>query len=149
MIPLVPTSPCGPCTLCCKVMGVKDVTPAGEWCQHAKKSRGCAIYDDRPQPCRDFQCLWVMGQFGEGAVELRPDRLHAVVTRTKDGTNIVVYEDAGWRGHARAFLHDTIRTYTRGDVKNYVIVVCGEERVFYGWKKQFEALQAQDSQWGT
>jgi hypothetical protein len=55
-----PTRHCGHCSLCCKIMEVPEVKPRHDWCPHARPGTGCAIYRDRPQPCRDFLCRWLM-----------------------------------------------------------------------------------------
>ena len=52
---------CGDCGLCCKIMGVTALEkPAGRWCRHFGKTTGCAIYEDRPNDCRVFNCLWLL-----------------------------------------------------------------------------------------
>jgi hypothetical protein len=74
------TRACGSCTQCCKTMKVeapslhkaKDV-----WCPHCEIGRGCTIYAERPQPCRDFECLWLRGS---GSEAMRPDRCKVVLT---------------------------------------------------------------------
>lgn len=51
---------CGSCTLCCKLYHVPEIAKAaGKWCQHCVTSKGCTIYTERPQPCRDFLCIWM------------------------------------------------------------------------------------------
>lgn len=51
---------CGTCTLCCKVYDVPDAqSVAGQWCRHCQPGRGCRIWAERPQQCRDFFCLWL------------------------------------------------------------------------------------------
>lgn len=60
---------CGSCSLCCKVMGVPEVKQRHEWCPHAipgirlrqsfGATGGCAIYQARPRPCREFNCGWL------------------------------------------------------------------------------------------
>jgi Fe-S-cluster containining protein len=53
---------CGECTMCCKLLGVEAIDkPEGTWCPHCTARRGCAIYDSRPQQCRDFVCAWLKG----------------------------------------------------------------------------------------
>jgi|LNFM01.1.fsa_nt_gb hypothetical protein len=42
-------------------------------CDHVRRS-GCGIYDERPEPCRAFHCLWLRGAVG-AAIESRPDAL--------------------------------------------------------------------------
>jgi len=58
---------CGHCSLCCKIMGVPEVKPRHDWCPHAiKPGGGCRIYAERPQPCRDFHCVWLRDlRFGQ------------------------------------------------------------------------------------
>ena len=57
----LPARECGECTLCCKVMEVEALKkPAGKWCAHCTTSRGCGIYETRPEECRTFFCAWVM-----------------------------------------------------------------------------------------
>ncbi len=57
---LVPGRGCGDCTVCCTAMAIdkpeiqKD---AGVACRHCTQT-GCAIYDTRPQLCRDYHCGW-------------------------------------------------------------------------------------------
>lgn len=42
-------------------------------------SRGCAIYADRPNACRQFECLWLTGVLPR---ELKPNRTGVVVWAT-------------------------------------------------------------------
>ena len=55
---------CGSCTMCCYILGVDappDVSkPPDVWCKHCKPSKGCAIYERRPMPCRHFYCQWLL-----------------------------------------------------------------------------------------
>lgn len=68
-----PKSGCGSCTACCIVLGVKELNKDNYVrCQHLCHS-GCSIYENRPKSCRDFECLWLMGLFGDSE-ELRPDK---------------------------------------------------------------------------
>lgn len=54
---------CGTCTLCCKVYRIDDLgKPAGKWCAHCAIGSGCTIYDDRPQQCRAFDCMWLQDE---------------------------------------------------------------------------------------
>jgi hypothetical protein len=51
---------CGGCQVCCVVLEIQDPSlnkPAGTPCQHLN-GQGCSIYEWRPQPCRNFLCLW-------------------------------------------------------------------------------------------
>lgn len=54
-----------------------DVKPDHKWCPHAGKGT-CNIYPDRPQPCRDFKCLWLMYP-GTWAPHWYPKTAHIVI----------------------------------------------------------------------
>lgn len=74
---------CGECTLCCKLLNIKDVdSKPGEYCKHCKPGIGCKIYNERPEPCRIFECAWKqMIHTGE---ELRPDRCNILFEKWSD-----------------------------------------------------------------
>jgi hypothetical protein len=58
---LVAGRSCGTCSMCCKVFNVSWLDrpkPAGKWCHHCKPGKGCAIWQDIPQRCADYYCLW-------------------------------------------------------------------------------------------
>ena len=83
---------CGDCKLCCSTMAVYELDkPRGECCKHVN-GKGCGIYADRPQSCREFECLWLLAGTSmlgaKGAAKLfpradRPDALDVVFTTTK------------------------------------------------------------------
>jgi len=55
-------------------MGVPELgKPHGTACVHCTGS-ACGIYQSRPRSCRDFDCAYSMGVFGD-VPELRPDAL--------------------------------------------------------------------------
>ena len=91
---------CGTCTLCCKVMTVEALgKPNGQWCPHCIKGRGCAIYPDRPNECRTFNCGYLLWpELGEHWL---PARSKLVVAFKPDGKEIIVHVDPGvphaWR----------------------------------------------------
>lgn len=79
---------CGDCTLCCKLLGVKELNkPAHEWCKHCDIGKGCRIYTQRPNECQNFTCMWWAGMTPE---ELKPDKVHAVFTMTGDKITVDV-----------------------------------------------------------
>tara|TARA_R100001244_G_scaffold54618_1_gene47094 strand:- start:632 stop:1186 length:555 start_codon:yes stop_codon:yes gene_type:complete len=61
---------CGDCSLCCKLPPIfnkkQDDTydfnsqfkQQGEWCVNCSTRKGCDIYEDRPQVCKDFMCFY-------------------------------------------------------------------------------------------
>jgi hypothetical protein len=91
---------CGSCTLCCKVYDVPPVDnkPRGVWCKHCKpgSSKGCGIWLDRPQFCRDFHCHWIKDlSFGE---EWKPEKSKMVMNYRSDQNVFSVVVDPGMPG---------------------------------------------------
>ena len=81
---LVPGRACGSCTLCCKTVAVVELAkPAGTWCPHCLRSKGCAIYHSRPAGCRDFHCEWMLSE--KLGPEWKPDRARFVLMITPTG----------------------------------------------------------------
>lgn len=83
---------CGTCTVCCSRFWInKDEMPwrdtdkqVGERCDKVAKNE-CSIYDSRPKPCKNFECLWlqvsVLSKLG-CPVEWRPDNIDLLVVTT-------------------------------------------------------------------
>ncbi len=115
---------CGDCTLCCKLLAIPVISKKqNEWCQHCSIGKGCGIYEERPQPCRDFECLWLQSDMPE---EMRPDRIKAVFGGTKEGDASVVYIDARTPDHWR---HGMLgRVIERMRTGFPVIIVSGKKR---------------------
>ena len=68
---------CGECTACCTVLAVDELRKPMRWaCDHIHCA-GCRIYDTRPQSCREFNCLWLLGEI-PGDERARPDRLGVI-----------------------------------------------------------------------
>lgn len=72
---------CGGCSLCCRLVPVEELhKPAGKRCKHQRFARGCMIYAVRPISCREWSCMWLIGDEGGQPLDLaRPDRSHYVV----------------------------------------------------------------------
>ena len=57
---VVPGRSCDNCTMCCKIMGITELDkPRNQECPNCDIGKGCKIYADRPQSCRDFHCLYL------------------------------------------------------------------------------------------
>lgn len=72
----MPGRNCGECTACCSDLLID--TPELQkqnavLCTHCTKSGGCSIYDDRPEVCRNWYCLW--RQLPNLDDAWRPDRI--------------------------------------------------------------------------
>jgi len=67
---------CGGCTACCKTHGVLEIQKmAGVWCPKSALGKGCSVYADRPNECRNFACAWLIGLIDE---QYRPDKIKIV-----------------------------------------------------------------------
>lgn len=67
---------CGGCTACCKTLPVPSISKkAGVWCEHCELGRGCKVNDHKPNACRNFRCMWLLGAGGEAD---RPDKTGVV-----------------------------------------------------------------------
>jgi hypothetical protein len=58
---------CGACSMCCRVLEIAELEkPKDKWCTHCKPGQGgCSIYQDRPDVCRNFKCLWLLGKLDD------------------------------------------------------------------------------------
>lgn len=89
---------CGSCSACCKVTRIRVLDkPAGQWCRHCEPGgRGCTIYESRPEPCRAFDCLWLIDSAKLLPDDARPDR-SKIMFDFQDGG------DSGLKSFVRAF----------------------------------------------
>lgn len=117
---------CGTCTFCCTVLGVPELAKApGERCVHLT-SKGCGIYDERPEACRTFDCSWLKGSVGD--MTTRPDKLRAVMGGdTRTGHNVLYVmpgDEDRWR-KSKNVLRQVRATLESG---HKMLVVAGENR---------------------
>lgn len=129
---------CGSCSACCKLLAIDAETATHEplvkaqnqWCPHARKGCGCSIYDQRPDVCRDFACVWLTSS--EHAPELRPDKIHGMLASTTDGRHLVLHEDPGYPGEAHRALRPMLDKWIADGTRYYVLVNGTKVRKFYG-----------------
>jgi len=89
---LVPTRDCGDCTLCCKVMGIESLDkPPAIWCSHCKPAGGCAIYESRPQECRNFVCGYLRSTTLDE--RWKPSFCKFVLAEGEDNTHLKIVVD--------------------------------------------------------
>ena len=82
---------CGDCSMCCKLMEITELEkPAGRWCQHVVKKKGCRIYDDRPASCAAFMCGYLVWPLAEEY--WRPSK-SKMVTVMEDENRMAIYVD--------------------------------------------------------
>jgi hypothetical protein len=84
----------GQCSLCCKLSFIEAPLnkPAGIWCQHCRPGKGgCSIYDERPEPCRDFLCLWLAFSYFDD--RWKPTTAKFYVFTESGGNRLAVHVD--------------------------------------------------------
>lgn len=123
---------CGKCTACCTAMAV-DMTPVAAMskpervkCTH-ECAGGCAIYEDKPDSCSGFMCLWLAMELSDGRMPARwrPDRVGAVVDINSVGTLTVHLEkENAWEqpGYLRELILYLARAKTPFSQNKYVIL---------------------------
>lgn len=73
--PIVYGRICGNCSACCHEFAVAEVdSKDNDDCQHMARP-GCAIYANRPEACRTYACLWLLGM---GEKQDRPDKINVI-----------------------------------------------------------------------
>lgn len=71
---LIKDRKCGSCSVCCTSLRIEEPSLkklADVPCHNLRTQGGCAIYNDRPQVCRNWYCGWRIMKIGP---EMRPDR---------------------------------------------------------------------------
>ena len=49
---------CLDCNMCCKLPEIPNYKKGYTWCKNCNVGNGCSIYNNRPQKCKDFYCLY-------------------------------------------------------------------------------------------
>lgn len=104
-------------------MGVDELQkPPSVWCPHCAIGRGCKIYDDRPDSCRKFRCLWLNDTRLPDA--MRPDKtkvvFHVESDKGRVKANIDPDRPDAWK---RGLVWDLICTLRHNGIT--VLLVCG------------------------
>ena len=81
---------CGDCTLCCKLPAIKDFKEGYSWCKNCDIGKGCKIYETRPKPCIDFDCMWKDERTNE---ELKPNKVGFFIADEGDPKNLTLYTE--------------------------------------------------------
>ena len=115
---------CGTCTDCCTIFAVSELEKGMyETCVHVCQA-GCAIYAERPEPCRAFRCQWLRGLLEvDGTVDLglRPD-VSGVVLDYQPQTP---YGDAyaAWEVEPGASDREPARSVIEGLREHYLVMI--------------------------
>lgn len=88
---------CGGCTACCTAIAVHELDkPMWTDCQHQRQGQGCAVYEQRPDSCKSYWCMWQSGMLkGE---ENRPDKLGVIFDFRCEGTEDAISAWELWEG---------------------------------------------------
>lgn len=133
-----PGRECGDCTLCCKVMAIEQLAkPASSWCPHCKPGRGCLIYPERPDECRNFNCLWLVNERLDE--RWRPSKSRLVLTTSDDGIEVRCdpgFPDA-WR--KQPFRGEIQQWAVSGETHDVtVVVVIGQKMILVTSDREFD-----------
>ena len=147
---------CQDCTGCCIVFEVKDVGKAfGEPCRHLGKTlfgTGCTIYNDRPDACKHYVCLWLDSQrrieVPTLPENLRPDVCKVVLGWPwgMDRETLFVYP---FPGHETAWQKPPVGPLLKSILAKggKIVVVAGDKRIaikgdmaFMGTEEEFAEL---------
>src|SRR5262245_22482383 len=89
---------CGGCAACCHHISVHSYSgpvkldkPAFTPCPHGPAcglSGSCAVYAERPKPCRDFKCAWLLNH--DWPDQLRPDRCGVIFELNSDTPGVAI-----------------------------------------------------------
>jgi hypothetical protein len=92
---------CGTCSLCCKLLEIPALEkPAGAWCRHSVKGRGCGIHGSHPQACRVFSCGWLAR--ADLDERWKPQTAHFLLRDELDAGQLCVDVDPGYPAAWRA-----------------------------------------------
>lgn len=82
---------CGECSMCCKLMEILEIKkPAGSWCPHVVKKKGCGIYASRPPSCAAFGCGYL--HWPIAGEHWKPSRCKMVIV-AEDAMRIAIHVD--------------------------------------------------------
>lgn len=69
--------------MCCSALAIDELgKPAGPLCANCRLGGGCAIYGDRPDVCRAFECEWLTRR--DLSRQLRPDLVGTILMEDED-----------------------------------------------------------------
>lgn len=79
---------CGACSACCFLLSIPTLAkPACLWCGHAERPHGgCGIYENRPDECVAYSCIWLASQSRAPEERMTPD--------TRPDRSKVMFHDA-------------------------------------------------------
>ena len=65
---------CSKCGACCVAPDISSLSkPLGVRCEHLLRDNLCAVYEDRPKICRDYQADWLCERIAAPTLDERVD----------------------------------------------------------------------------
>ena len=93
---------CGTCTACCVALEIIELNkPVGVACSYLKPScdKPCGQYQARPQVCREYQCMWLLGVIPRWAKPNEVGLILGMVPMPEDETILRVIETRPGAAH--------------------------------------------------
>ena len=82
---------CGKCRACCTTLGVDELDkPAGVRCSFLNENKGCTIYQDRPEVCSAYSCMWLAGWLRN---KDKPNRIGIVIDQPSSMKDDPLWKD--------------------------------------------------------
>ena len=115
--------PCGDCSLCCKLLPIQELQKdANVWCRHIAKGAGCSIHAERPDVCRQFQCIWTYAAPLDES--WRPDRCNFVMRPGLANEMVIETDPAHLDAWRREPFYGQIKAWSkRREPPHYMIIV--------------------------
>lgn len=113
----VPGRECGECFECCRFIPINDEKlqkPTNVLCPHCALSKGCSVYDIRPDPCRGWECGWKM--IPDMPEDFRPEQSGLVFRINEDDVVVVILDPT------KKFMSEKFAEIIGGWVQNDVLV---------------------------
>jgi hypothetical protein len=128
LVSLVPDRTCGSCNVCCVIPKINEsALLPGYRCRNALSNGGCAIYETRPETCRNFYCGWRLLPWIDE--RLKPDQSAVFIRLTNDEKLLVgchrfalMVTILSREGLGAAGLVETIITSIKAQIDTYLIV---------------------------
>lgn len=119
---------CGSCSMCCKLLTITPLDkPAGRWCGHVVKGKGCGIYEDRPSVCRSFRCEWIDSR--DLGPEWRPEVSRFVMIYTERRGRLSIVVDPAWPlAWRKEPYYSFIKRLSERTHDGFQIIVCISDR---------------------
>jgi hypothetical protein len=94
--------------MCCLLFDVPELEkPENEWCKHCRPGRGCGIYNERPDICRRYVCMWLAGDMPDYWQPVRSKMiLDFELSSERDVLRVVVHPDYPNRWQEEPYYQD-------------------------------------------